>query len=86
MSCQHVVDANGEVVEITKEDYDEMWEALPPIQARGFWAMSEPYRHTDEGKPVYFWCMKWSNKYYSCLGTYKHAGEAFSKFCREKQE
>jgi hypothetical protein len=71
--------ANGELVEVTEEDYMEALEVLPPIYIRDatWFAVSEIYTHNRDGHPVYYCFGRINGKYYGVLGTLPDAKARF---------
>lgn len=67
----------GKLVEITTEQYDYMLNVLPPIYARGCFAMGEPVAHTEEGV-TFHWAGRREGKCFACYGTRRDAERAFS--------
>jgi hypothetical protein len=69
--------APGTLVEITKGQHDEMLGTLPPIWARGCFAMGEPIEHTPQGV-TFLWAGRRGDKHYTCYGTRAQAESAFA--------
>ena len=69
--------APGSLVEVTKDQHDDMLDTLPPIWARGCFAMGEPVDHTDDGV-TFHWAGRRGDKYYTCYGTREQAERAFA--------
>lgn len=70
-------EAPGQLVEITEEQYEHMLNVLPPIYARGCFAMGEPVDHTPEGV-TFHWAARRGDKFFGCYGTRAQAELAFS--------
>lgn len=66
------------LVEITREQHDYMLNVLPPIYARGCFAMGEPVAHESDGV-TYHWAGERAGKYYVCYGTRAEAERAFAR-------
>lgn len=71
-------ESEGVLVEITEEQYQYMLNVLPPIYARGCFAMGEPVAHSTDGV-TFHWAGKRGNKYFACYGTRPQAELAFSR-------
>jgi len=71
-------EVQGQLVEITQQQYDYMLNVMPPLYARGCFAMGEPVDHTREGV-TYHWAAKRSDKFFICYGTKAQAEPAFSR-------
>ena len=70
-------ESQGVLVEITEEQHDYMLNVLPPIYARGCFAMGEPVAHSADGV-TFHWAGKRGNKFFVCYGTKAQAELAFS--------
>ncbi|MBI1948574.1 MAG: DUF1419 domain-containing protein [Deltaproteobacteria bacterium] len=68
----------GTLVEISEEQYEHMLNVLPPLYARGCFAMGEPVEHTAAGA-TYHSAAKRGEKYLACYGTRAQAELAFSR-------
>jgi hypothetical protein len=68
--------AQGQLVEIDEEQYHYMLDVLPPIYARGCFAMGEPVAHTTDGV-TFHWAGKCCDRYFACYGTRRQAELAF---------
>lgn len=68
----------GELIEIADEQYQHMLNVLPPIYARGCFAMGEPVAHTEEGV-TYYWASKRGERSFLCYGTRREAETAFAR-------
>ncbi len=68
----------GVLVEITKEQHAYMLNVLPPIYARGCFAMGEPVAHTSDGV-TFHWAGKRGDKFFVCYGTKAQAELAFAR-------
>lgn len=66
----------GVLFEITQEQHDYMLNVMPPIYARGCFAMGEPVAHTKDGV-TFHWAGKHGDKYFVCYGTKAEAERAF---------
>ena len=62
----------GKWEEITQKLYWYFLEVLPPIYGpRGAFAVSEPLRHTKEGRAVYTICVRVGERFFATIGTYQ---------------
>jgi len=68
----------GELVEIDEEQYEYMLNVLPPVYARGCFAMGEPVAHTPDGV-TFHWAGKRGDKFFVCYGTKPQAEAAFAR-------
>jgi len=63
---------NGRWEEITQKLYWYFLEVLPPIYGpKGAFAVSEPVRHTKEGRAVYTVCVRVGERFFATIGTYQ---------------
>lgn len=70
--------AQGQLVEIDEEQYQYMLDVLPPVYARGCFAMGEPVEHTAQGV-TFHWAGKRGEKFFACYGTKAQAESAFAR-------
>lgn len=70
-------DPQGALVEITEDQHDYMLNVLPPIYARGCFAMGEPVAHTPEGV-TFHWAGRRGQRFFLCYGTKTQAELAFA--------
>ncbi|MCC7075376.1 MAG: DUF1419 domain-containing protein [Deltaproteobacteria bacterium] len=70
-------ESQGVLVEITEEQHDYMLNVLPPIYARGCFAMGEPVAHSADGV-TFHWAGKRGEQFFVCYGTRAQAELAFS--------
>ena len=74
---------NRNISEITQEQYYYMLGAVPPIDAKGCFAMGEPVGHEADGM-TYRWAgvrtdTKGKRRFYTCFGTKPQAEAAFAE-------
>ena len=68
--------AGATLTEISEQAHDYMLGVLPPIYARGCWAMGEPVTHVADG-PTFYWCAARGDRFFACYGTRRDAETAF---------
>ena len=64
------------LVEIAAEQFEYMRNVLPPLDARGCFAMGEPVAHTRDGV-TFHWAGRRGDKSFVCYGTRAEAEAAF---------
>jgi hypothetical protein len=56
-------------VEVDEDFYWYVIEVLPPIYAKGWVGLGEPYSHTSDDKIITYWVCKRGEKYFCFFGT-----------------
>ena len=60
-------------VEVDEDFYWYVIEVLPPIYAKGWAGLGEPYSHTSDNRIVTYWVCKRGEKYFCFFGTQNEA-------------